>query len=78
VICPKPAQRIIRKLSPWPGIPQLQRNEHYYYDGIRRISEVFTDPLSNTSDDNPVPMDDEPGATPPICQEWAEQRLAEW
>jgi len=37
--------RQIRKLSPWPTVANKQRIEHYYYDGLRRIQEVFTDPL---------------------------------
>ncbi|MFN7375246.1 MAG: hypothetical protein ACK5VC_06620 [bacterium] len=42
--------RLVRTLSPWPS-PELfatsgkmYRSEHYYYDGMRRVAEVTTDP----------------------------------
>src|SRR5690606_1393508 len=42
--------RLIRTQSPYPD-PQLSggmlRSERFYYDGIRRIQEVFVDPLSD-------------------------------
>jgi YD repeat-containing protein len=47
--------RLVRKLSPWPGTPTLQRTEHFYYDGIRRVSETITDPLL-TDGEEPVDM----------------------
>ncbi len=37
--------RVTRKLSPYPGQAGQWRTEHYYYDGVRRIQEVFTDPM---------------------------------
>lgn len=40
--------RLIRTVSPWPS-PELSggevRVERYFYDGVRRISEVVTDPM---------------------------------
>lgn len=41
--------RVVRKLSPYPGYAGQWRTEHYYYDGVRRIQEVFSDPISSNS-----------------------------
>ena len=42
--------RLIRTQSPWPN-PEaegnLVRSERFFYDGIRRIQELVTDPVSN-------------------------------
>jgi hypothetical protein len=46
--------RLIRSVSPWPapGVTQLRRSEAYYYDGLRRIQEVRSDPLSGVGDND--------------------------
>ncbi len=37
--------RLAARHAPWPGPnPDLQRIETYFYDGVRRIQEVFDDP----------------------------------
>ncbi len=38
--------RLIRAQRPWPSPGgSYLRVEHYYYDGVRRVQEVFVDPL---------------------------------
>lgn len=58
-----PFGRLVRKLSPWTTANK-QRVEHYYYDGARRIQDVFVDPFENT-DESPVAAKDEKD-TPPV------------
>jgi hypothetical protein len=58
--------RLTRKLSPFPSTSDY-RTEHYYYDGVRRIQEVWSDPISAYS---PFSSEDEDGATPTT---WAER-----
>ncbi|MFN0131455.1 MAG: polymorphic toxin-type HINT domain-containing protein [Phycisphaerales bacterium] len=53
--------RLIRKLSPFPGVSSTYRAEHYYYDGIRRVQEVLTDPIPNYS---PFGVAEEDDASP--------------
>ncbi len=69
--------RLVRRQTPWPqaGIAgnQQKRFEHYYYDGVRRIAEVFTDPLP-TGDDEPASGDVEGGSPPgPTTYTWTER-----
>jgi hypothetical protein len=41
---------LIRAQRPWPQPgTSLVRIEHYYYDGVRRIQEVFVDPLEDAN-----------------------------
>lgn len=41
--------RLVRKLTPYPGYTNQWRTEHYYYDGVRRVQEVFSDPIASNS-----------------------------
>jgi hypothetical protein len=52
--------RLTRKLSPFPGYAEY-RTEHYYYDGVRRIQESWSDPIQSYS---PFSSDDESGMSP--------------
>ncbi len=42
--------RLAKRTTPWPDSDKstVFRNEFYYYDGVRRIQEVFTDPMDAT------------------------------
>ena len=37
--------RLCKRTAPWPTQTSLSRVETYYHDGVRRIQEVFTDPV---------------------------------
>jgi uncharacterized protein RhaS with RHS repeats/predicted GIY-YIG superfamily endonuclease len=69
--------RLIRAQRPWPQPAANEtrvRTEHFYYDGVRRIQEVFTDPVPDADTDNDgVEIKDDPGSggddpTPPPPQ----------
>lgn len=53
--------RLATRKALWPGQSKstVYRNETYYYDGVRRIQEVFTDPVDATPP-WPVAPGDEP------------------
>lgn len=44
-----PFGRLIRRQAPHPGSSNGVRSEHYYYDGVRRIQELFSDPITTAS-----------------------------
>ncbi len=54
--------RLCRRSAPWPTQASLSRVETYYHDGVRRIQEVFTDPVHAET-----PWAD-PYGTPPPAQ----------
>ncbi len=54
--------RLYKRNAPWPTQPSLSRVETYYHDGVRRIQEVFTDPVHGET-----PWAD-PFGTPPPAQ----------
>ncbi len=58
--------RLARKLSPFPGYGGYWRTEHYFYDGVRRIQEVWSDPIASYS---PFPSDDEESMNPTTWSE---------
>jgi len=69
--------RLIRKQAPWPA-PSLTetrvRTEHFYYDGIRRIQETFTDPIvDDDSGSGGVDILDESEAPQPQTLTWTER-----
>jgi YD repeat-containing protein len=40
--------RLAKRTAPWPSDATKQRIEEYHYDGVRRIQEVFHDPVHGT------------------------------
>ncbi len=63
--------RLIRKQSPFPGGIDENRTEHYYYDGVRRIQEVFRDPILVGGGDDSSSGEDEEEQTQ--FTEWVER-----
>ncbi len=55
-------RRLCKRSAPWPTQASLSRVETYYHDGVRRIQEVFTDPVHAET-----PWAD-PFGTPPPAQ----------
>lgn len=62
--------RLVRKLSPFPGAPGEWRTEHYYYDGVRRIQEVLTDPLISV---DPLSLEEEAAVGGPQYLTWTDR-----
>lgn len=40
--------RLAKRVAPWPSDATKVREEYYFYDGVRRIQEVFHDPSAAT------------------------------
>ncbi len=70
--------RLVRRQAPWPS-PGITGNddkrfEHYYYDGVRRVAEVFTDPLPAGEGDGAASGEEESQAPPaPTTYTWTER-----
>lgn len=58
--------RLAKRTAPWPSDASSHRVEVYHYDGVRRIQEVFSDPVQGTAPWAPPPVfgDPPPPQTP--------------
>lgn len=70
--------RLIRTQRPWPApstTATLVRVEHFYYDGVRRVQEVFVDPLidSETETKGVGAKDEEDSPPQPQTYTWVER-----
>lgn len=64
--------RLAKRTAPWPNNASLQRIESYFYDGVRRIQEVFTDPVAAIPPWPQLPGGGDPGANPQTVRTEAE------